>query len=190
MSLIDRLREFQMRVREAGFGLSTLALPAPKLLLLPSSQDEMSKEEILFSHLVTEDEIASVSKDLFESGFYNNAVFESFKALNKFVQSKSGRNDLSDTGLMQNVFSDKSPTLVWSDRLTQSEIDEQKGYMFMLSGGFTGIRNPCAHEIDWIDDHQTALDAILVAQHLLRKVKAAKVASASFKPSAISLPSR
>ena len=175
MSLIERIREFQLRVREAGFGLSTLALPAPKLLLLPSSQDGMSKEEILFSQLVTEDEIASVSKDLFESGFYNAAVLEAFKALNKFVQAKSGRLDLSDTSLMQNVFSEKSPHLVWSERSTSSEIDEQKGYMFLFSGGFTAIRNPCAHEIDWIDDHQTALDAILVAQHLLRKVKAARV---------------
>lgn len=173
MNLINRLRELQLRIREVGLGMSTLALPAPKLLLLPSSQDEQSKEEILFSHLVTEPEIESVCSDLFESGFYNQAVTEAFKALNKFIQDKSGRIDLSDTKLMQHIFSDNDPTLYWSDRNNISEKDEQKGYMFLFSGSFTGIRNPCGHEIDWIDNHQTALDAILLAQHLLRKARSA-----------------
>jgi uncharacterized protein (TIGR02391 family) len=177
MTLIEKLREFQQKVRDVGLGLSTLALPAPKLLLLPSCEDERSKEEILFSHVVTEIEIVDVSRDLFESGFYNQAVSEAFKALNKFIQKKSGRHDLSDTSLMNLVFSEKDPTLIWSDRKSISKRDEQKGYMFMFSGSFTGIRNPCGHEIDWIDDHQTALDAILLAQHLLRKGKAANLKS-------------
>lgn len=105
MNLIDRLREFQQRVRDLGLGLSTLALPAPKLLMLPSSEDELSKEEILFSHMVTEPEIVDVSKDLFESGFYNQSVSEAFKALNKYIQHKAGRNDVSDTSLMSLAFS-------------------------------------------------------------------------------------
>ncbi|GEM_PF-988437 len=153
--------------------MSTISLPAPKFLLLPSSQDESSKEEILFSHLVKEPEIESVSRDLFESGFYNLAVFEAFKALNKFIQEKSCRNDLSDRKLMQQVFSENDPTLFWSDRNSISEKDEQKGYMLIYEGSFAAIRNPCSHETDWIDDHQTALDAILIAQHLLRKAKTA-----------------
>lgn len=177
MNLIDRLREFQQNLRESGFALSTLALPAPKLLLLPSSQDEDSKEEILFSHLVTEPEISDVCKDLFESGFYNQAVTEAFKALNKFVQGKSGREDISDTTLMNLAFSEKDPILHWSARSSTSEKNEQKGYMFLYAGGFTGIRNPCAHEIGWIDDHQSALDGILIAQHLLRKARKASVKS-------------
>lgn len=174
MSLIEKLRDIQQMIREVGLGMSTLSLPAPKLLLLPSSQDEISKEEILFSHLVTETEIESVSRDLFESGFYNLAVFEAFKALNKFIQEKTCRNDLSDTKLMQQVFSPNDPKLVWSDRDSISKKDEQRGYMLIYDGSFTAIRNPCGHETDWIDNHQTALDAILIAQHLLRKAKAAK----------------
>lgn len=172
MNLIDRLREFQQRVRDLGLGLSTLALPAPKLLMLPSSEDELSKEEILFSHMVTEPEIVDVSKDLFESGFYNQSVSEAFKALNKYIQHKAGRNDVSDTSLMSLAFSANDPLLSWTERKSLSEKDEQKGYMYLFMGGFTGIRNPCTHEIDWIEDHKTALDAILVAQHLLRKAKA------------------
>lgn len=175
MNLINRLRELQQRIRDSGLGMSTLALPAPKLLLLSSSEDEESKEEILFSQLVTEPEISDVCRDLFESGFYNQAVSEAYKALNKFVQQKSGRDDLSDTKLMQQIFSENDPSLFWSERKTISEKDEQRGYMFMYSGSFTGIRNPCGHEIDWIDNHQTALDAILLAQHLLRKARLANL---------------
>ena len=67
--------------------------------------DELSKEEILFSHMVTEPEIVDVSKDLFESGFYNQSVSEAFKALNKYIQHKAGRNDVSDTSLMSLAFS-------------------------------------------------------------------------------------
>lgn len=174
MNLIENLRRLQQFIRENGLGLSTLSLPAPKLLLLPSYADKDSTEEILFESIVVEPEIVKVSKDLFQSGFYNQAVSEAFKALNKFVQKKTGQK-LSDTQLMQLVFSEKDPVLYWSERKTVSEIDEQRGYMFLMAGGFTGIRNPCAHEIDWIDDHETALDAILIAQHLLRKARSATV---------------
>jgi uncharacterized protein (TIGR02391 family) len=174
MSLIDRLRNLQQAIREAGLGVNTLALPAPKLMLLPSPDFDNSKEEILFSQLVTEAEIVNVSRDLFESGFYNQAVTEAFKALNKSVQFLAGRDDLSDTGLMNLAFSEKDPLLSWTSRKTTSQKDEQKGYMFMFAGSFTAIRNPCGHEIDWIDDHQTALDVILLVQHLLRKLKTAK----------------
>lgn len=174
MLMINRLRELQQRIREAGFGLSTLALPAPKLLLLPSS-DEDAKEEVLFSKIITESELFEVSKDLFESGFYSQAAAECFKALNKYVQEKCCRFDISDASLMNLVFSEKDPVLFWSDRKTISERDEQKGYMFLFSGGFTAIRNPTAHEIGWIDDHQTALDVILLVQHLLRKAKIANI---------------
>ena len=174
MNLISGLRDLQQKIREIGLGMSTLALPAPKLLLLPYD-DGSSKEEILFSQIVTEAEISDVSRDLFESGFYNQAVSEAFKALNKYIQEKSGKVDVSDTSLMNLVFSEKNPILEWSKRTITSEKDEQKGYMFLFSGSFTGIRNPCSHEIDWIDNHETALDAILLAQHLLRKARAASV---------------
>lgn len=173
MNLIDRLRDFQQKVRDAGFGMSNLALPAPRLLLLDYSDD--AKEEILFGQLITEPELYCVSGDLFESGFYSQAVAECFKALNKFIQKKSKRLDISDTALMQLAFSEKDPLLFWSDRSSVSEKDEQKGYMFLFAGSFMAIRNPTAHEINWIDDHKTALDAILIAQHLLRKAKTAYV---------------
>ena len=156
-----------------------LALPAPKLLLLPDPASIDAKEELLFTQIVTEEEIVAVSRDLFESGFYNLAVVEAFKALDIFIKKKAKASKVSGTALMNLVFSPNKPMLAWTERQSTSEEDEQKGYHFLFSGSFTGIRNPCTHEINWIDDHGTALDAILVAQHLLRKAKSANLLSDS-----------
>lgn len=174
VKLLDRLRDLQNFIREEGLGGAILALPAPRLLLLSAPSAEGSLEETLFSQLVVEEEIVAVSRDLFESAFYNQAVEEAFKALDKFVRKKSGLKRQSGTTLMNNSFSPSNPKLFWSSRTSISEEDEQKGYHMLFSGGFTGIRNPVSHESDWINDHTLALDAILFAQHLLRKAKTAR----------------
>ena len=175
IKLFDRLRELQEFIKYEGLGGTLLSLPAPKMLLLGDSRSSNVREEVLFSQVVIEDEIVSVSRDLFESGFFNQAVSEAFKALDKFISKKTGLKKQSGNALMNNAFSPNNPILYWSDRTSPSEEDEQKGYHMLFSGGFTGIRNPVTHEIDWISDHSTALDAILIAQHLLRKAKAAEV---------------
>lgn len=172
--IFESLRQLQEKIRSSGFGGGSLSLPAPRLLLLPSATSE-SKEEILFSELVTEPEIIEVSRDLFESGFYNQAVTEAYKALDLYIQDKVGRTDLSGTELMQLVFSTAKPVLTWSKRRTLSEKNEQKGYQLIYSGSFIGIRSPCTHAKEWISDHSDALDVILLAQHLLRRAKSAKL---------------
>lgn len=174
IELLSRLRSLQQLIREEGFGGAFLALPAPKLLMLPSPSVEDVREEIIFSQIVTENEIVNVSRDLFESAFYNQAVEEAFKALDKFVKTKSGLKRQSGVALMNSTFSPSKPVLGWSDRATVSEEDEHKGYHFLYQGSFLGIRNPVSHEIDWISDHTSALDAILLAQHLLRRAKLAR----------------
>lgn len=174
-TLINRLRELQKVIRESGLGGTVLSLPSPKLLMLPSPQSQDVKEETLFSQLVVEPEIVAVSRDLFESGFFNQAVGEAFKALDHFIRKKSGIKKQSGASLMNNAFSPNSPKMFWSDRNTTSQEDEQKGYHLIFSGSFTGVRNPVSHENNWIEDHREALDVILLAQHLLRKAKAAQI---------------
>lgn len=174
MQLLSRLRKLQEFLREEGFGGSVLALPAPKLMLLPSPTAEESTEELLFSRIVSEPEIIDVSKDLFESGFFNQAVEEAFKALDSFLKDKSGLKRHSGVNLVNNAFSPNKPILAWSERSTVSEEDEHKGYHLIYQGSFLGIRNPVSHEINWIADHTSALDAILLAQHLLRRAKISK----------------
>ena len=176
--VLERIRKFQDYVLEVGLAQAILALPAPRMLLLPAPSEGAGVASI-YSKTVTEAEIEAVSRDLFASGHYSLAVQESYKAVEKYVQQKSASLGMSGTQLMQNVFSATSPRLYWTDRKTQSEQDEQKGYLQLYAGAMLGIRNPVTHEFGWVDDPLLSLELILFAQHLLRKAKAAQVAVAA-----------
>lgn len=171
--LFERLKKIQSFIDGLGLGVGLLALPKPKTLLLSYEAEVSNLPEALFDQIITEQEIIDVSHDLFEGGYYNLAVSESFKALDLFIKAKVGENDISGAKLVQRVFSVGEPELVWSDRKTLSEKDAHRGYHLLFQGGFTGIRNPTSHELDWISEPEEALDAILLAQHLLRKAKLA-----------------
>lgn len=171
--LFERLKKIQSFIDGLGFGVGLLALPKPKTLLLSYEAEVSNLPEALFDQIITEQEIIDVSHDLFEGGYYNLAVSDSFKALDLFIKAKVGENDISGAKLVQRVFSVGEPELVWSDRKTLSEKDAHRGYHLLFQGGFTGIRNPTSHELDWISEPEEALDAILLAQHLLRKAKLA-----------------
>lgn len=183
--LLDRIRQFQSAVLESGLARSVLALPAPRMLALPAPTEEDLSDDILFGKFIIETEIVDVSRDLFVSGFYNLAVLESAKALDKYVQVKSERSDQYGTTLMDIVFSPKSPILQWSERSSSSEKDEQNGYHRLFSGSMLGIRNPATHEHNWIDDAKTALECIVLVQHLLRKAKSAHLVQAAESPLAV-----
>lgn len=177
--LLEQIKKFQEHVLEVGLAQSVLALPAPRMLSLPGPTSEGAAMANVYSRTVTEDEIESVSRDLFASGHYSLAVQEAYKSVEKYVQKKSATVGLSGTQLMQQVFSTTSPTLYWTERKTQSEQDEQKGYLQLYAGAMLGIRNPVTHEFDWIDDPVMSLELILFAQHLLRKAKMAQITEAS-----------
>lgn len=54
---------------------------------------------------------------------------------------------------------------------SQSENDEQLGYMEIFSGCMTGIRNPRAHEHEWEDTQQRAIQLLIIADHLVECVR-------------------
>lgn len=172
--MLERVKRFQEFLVELGVAGSVLALPVPKTLSL---EDGLSKDEggtARFRRAVVEPEIVEVARDLFASGHYSIAVAEAYKALDKFIAARSGLQQ-SGVVLMDQAFSPKSPRLFWSDRLTASEKDEQRGYHQIFSGVMLGIRNPATHEFGWVDDVDLALELLLMAQHLLRKAKTASV---------------
>lgn len=175
LRLIDGIRKFQEHLLELGLARSVVALPAPRMLGLPSPTGESAEPANVFARVITEPEIEQVSRDLFVSGHYSVAVQESYKAVDKFVGDKAGPLSVSGTQLMEVAFSPTSPILHWTERKTQSQIDEQKGYQRLYAGAMLGIRNPVIHEFNWVDDPDIALELIVFAQHLLRKAKAANV---------------
>lgn len=174
MKLLDRIKDFQDHLIGLGLGRTTLALPAPRVLALASPDSETLELDLLFDRLVEEDEIKGVSRDLFDSGHFNVAVAEAFKAVDHFVQMAVGEKEFSGTQLMDQVFGPNNPKLAWTDRSTRSEKDHQKGYHRLFTGAMLGIRNPTTHDFDWITDPDEALECIIFAQHLLRCAKKAK----------------
>ena len=122
-----------------------------------------------FDEVVSTRELRGVSRRLFADGHYARAVEEAFKYLNNAVKEKSGlEKDGAD--LMRAAFSAKSPVLKLNKFLSKSEKSEQLGYMEMFAGTMTGIRNPRAHDHELNDQPEVALEMLVLANHLIRKL--------------------
>ena len=115
-------------------------------------------------------ELRSVSRKLFADGHYARAVEEAFKYLNNAVKKKSGLTEKDGAALMREAFSANSPVLKLNEYLSDSEKNEQQGYMEMFAGTMTGIRNPRAHEHELDDEPEVALEMLVLANHLMRKL--------------------
>ena len=71
---------------------------------------------------------------------------------------------------MTTAFSPTSPYLKLTPLRTRFQQDEQQGYMQIMAGAMTGIRNPRAHEHQNLDDPRTALELLALCNHLVRIV--------------------
>lgn len=126
-----------------------------------------------FDSGVTDAALRHASRQLFSDGHYARAVEEAFKCLNNEVKSISGIDDRDGANLMRKVFSANDPTLMLNELQSLSEQDEQKGYMDLYAGSMTGIRNPRAHEHELEDSPEEALEMLIFANHLMRKLRSA-----------------
>lgn len=92
--------------------------------------------------------ISALARPRFDGGFYGDAVESCFKAVNEAVkriyQDATGK-EADGAGLMTSAFSVNGPAIKLTDLKTQSDRDEQQGYMSIYAGAMTGIRNPKAH---------------------------------------------
>ena len=91
-------------------------------------------------------EIEAVSKKLFCDKHYSQAIFEAFKKVNNLVKEKSSRSDLDGKNLMLTVFSVNAPILKMNNLISQTDRDEQEGFMHLFAGAIMGIRNPKGHD--------------------------------------------
>lgn len=171
--MFDAIRKFQEAVHRVGLGGTLLQLPAPRMLALPGPGSAQNNIHENFMVVVDDPDVLAVSRDLFVSGFYSQAVEAAFKMLDEDVRRVSNEG-LSGTKLMEKVFSPNGPIIALNAQKSQSEQDEQAGYHRLFAGSMLGIRNPLAHENNWIDDPQAALETIVLCQHLLRKLKTSK----------------
>lgn len=122
--------------------------------------------------IVTNKALRKKTEKLFKDGHHARAVEEAYKLIDNLVKNKAGlqSTDLTGSKLMQNVFSQNKPLLKLNEGATSSEQNEQTGYMQILSGCMTGIRNPRAHESDWEDTEQRAIELLTFANHLIERI--------------------
>jgi uncharacterized protein (TIGR02391 family) len=114
-------------------------------------------------------EIERAVGNLYRDGHYANAVEDATKALNALVRMRSGVEDKDGSALMEAVFSPKNSILKFNRLVDQSDVDEQKGFMMMMSGAVAGLRNPRAHKIIK-DDPEMALEFIAYVSLLAKLV--------------------
>ncbi len=158
--------EFLRSINEAGYELRRVGQPS-----------QGHTWPVLFDELITSEPLRDASGSLFRDRHYARAVEEAFKCLNNAVRDKSRLLNRDGAALMRQAFSVNSPTIKLSNLLTQSERDEQQGYMDIFAGAMTGIRNPRAHDHQLADEPEAALEMLLLANHLMRKLDGADVPS-------------
>jgi len=107
-------------------------------------QDTAKLATFLFDKMQFHPRVITASKSLFESGHYAQAIFESFKAVENFVQDKSGLT-IHGTNLMESVFNEENP-IIKVPEAGHYYKEVQKGFKHLFVGASQGIRNPKAHK--------------------------------------------
>jgi uncharacterized protein (TIGR02391 family) len=93
--------------------------------------------------------LRAAAKGRFDSGHYGDAVQTGLKEFTAVVKERikgSIASDLDGSRLMLRVFSPRTPIIRLANLDTSSGRDMQIGWMQILAGAMTGIRNPGAHE--------------------------------------------
>lgn len=116
--------------------------------------------------------IAALARPRFEAGFFGDAVEACFKEVNdavkRIVRDTDGR-ELDGAGLMTTAFSPRNPIIRLTTLASESDRNIQQGYMQIMAGAMTGIRNPKAHS-NLNPGLSKALHLICLASLLMLKV--------------------
>ncbi|MHB8563639.1 MAG: TIGR02391 family protein [Acidiferrobacteraceae bacterium] len=116
--------------------------------------------------------ICALARPRYDAGFYGDAVEASFKEINdsvkRIVRDTNGR-ELDGAGLMTTAFSLGNPVIRLTQLTTETDRNIQQGYMQIMAGSMTGIRNPKAHG-NLNPDSTDALHLICLASLLMRKI--------------------
>ena len=119
------------------------------------------------------------------SRHYRQGVVDALKKVQAEAQDKTGRFDLSETKLFQEIFGTTAPQQ-GKTRLRLAPDDGsptctsvQRGAMALAEALFAGVRNPAAHTVAETEiDGQHALEQLAAVSVLARWVATATVATA------------
>jgi uncharacterized protein (TIGR02391 family) len=126
-----------------------------------------------YDEIISDIDLRKATRDLYISCHYAQSVEQACKYLDNLVSTKSGISD-SGQSLMHAALNEKNPILQINQLRSQTDRDEQMGYRFLCAGCMTGVRNPRAHDHALADDPQDALEMLVIANHLIKKIKFAR----------------
>jgi uncharacterized protein (TIGR02391 family) len=134
----------------------------------PARSATVDNPNAMLDALVTEPELRDEVRKLFLDGHYPQAVEQGFKYLNNLVKRRTG--SMADgAALMTTAFSVSAPLLRLPKALkSESQKNQQQGYMLIFQGSMIGVRNPRAHEHEYLDDPRNALELLALCNHLVR----------------------
>lgn len=124
----------------------------------------------LFDSMQLHPKIVEASRKLFEDEHYRDAILRAFIEVNNFVKAKTGL-ELDGKALMSKAFRIENPVIKLNELKTQSEKDEQEGFMFLFMGAMVGIRNPKAHDNIIQADPLRTLEYLAFASLLMRRAE-------------------
>ncbi len=151
--------------------IQTYVIPEARRLLAMTDVEE-SPSLIQWFWSFVHPRICALARPRFEAGFFADAVEASFKEINdsvkKLVRDATGREP-DGAGLMTTAFSLQNPIVRLTALQTETDRNIQQGYMQIMAGAMTGIRNPKAHS-NLSPDSDTALHLICLASLLMHKI--------------------
>ncbi|MDD4877260.1 MAG: TIGR02391 family protein [Dehalococcoidales bacterium] len=123
----------------------------------------------LFDSMQFHPKVVEVSRKLFEDEHYRDAIYRAFVEVDNFVKNKA-KIQLNGKDLMSKVFRLDNPIIKLNPLKTQSDRDEQEGFMLLYMGAMEGIRNPKAHENTIQYDPYRSLKYLSLASLLMETI--------------------
>jgi len=112
----------------------------------------------------------------FKEGRLRNAVLDALISVDDLIRERTSL-ELDGPNLIDRAFSLTDPRLIISDLDSESGRNEQKGFIEILRGAYSGVRNVNAHSLQNNLDSQTAAQYLVLASLLARKVDFASLGS-------------
>lgn len=110
----------------------------------------------------------------YRNGHLRDAVLNAFVAVFDLIRERTGLK-LDGQGLVSEAFSLEKPKLIFSEIDTDSGRNDQKGFLQILTGAYTGVRNPKAHSLHHDLDEKKAAQYLVFASLLARRVSEANL---------------
>lgn len=164
------LDRFERIARSFGAGQQT-ETPATPPEAEPADRDEPHPFETRNMH----PDFPPKVRKLFDNGHWEESVFHAFKFIEHEVKRISRLRGKTGYALMMDAFNENNAKIKLNPLVTDSELDEQRGYKSIFAGAAAGIRNPRGHEVEVGDTPDDALDYLALASLLLRRLDAAGV---------------